>query len=94
MLGTRSFTHRLFSVGALFKCTYLFVLVSAIIICLFCYSKEVQSASDTTQTLEGKVVEIRSGTRIVGDTVRIVGLEKDVQTDANGQFKFLSLIHI
>ena len=88
MLGTRSFTHRLFSVGALFKCTYLFVLVSAIIICLFCYPKEVQSASDTTQTLEGKVVEIRSGTRLVGVTVRIVGLEKDVQTDANGQFKF------
>ena len=70
------------------KRPYLFVLVSAIIVCLFCYPKEAQSASDTTQTLEGKVVEIRSGTRLVGVTVRIVGLEKDVQTDANGQFKF------
>ena len=87
-LSTCACPHRSPTVGMLRKRPYLFVLVSAIIVCLFCYPKEVQSASDTTQTLEGKVVEIRSGTRLVGVTVRIVGLEKDVQTDANGQFKF------
>ncbi len=74
--------------GTLKKCSHLLVLMSGIVGCLFCYLKEVQSASDTTPSLEGKVVEIRSGTRLVGVTVRIVGLEKDVQTDANGQFKF------
>ena len=87
-LSTCACPHRSPTVGMLRKRPYLFVLVSAITVCLFCYPKEVQSASDTTQTLEGKVVEIRSGTRLVGVTVRIVGLEKDVQTDANGQFKF------
>ena len=87
-LSTCACPHRSPTVGTLKKCSHLLVLMSGIVGCLFCYLKEVQSASDTTPSLEGKVVEIRSGTRLVGVTVRIVGLEKDVQTDANGQFKF------
>ena len=43
---------------------------------------------NTTCSLEGEVVETQSSTRLVGVTVRIIGLEKNVQTDANGQFKF------
>jgi len=57
-------------------------------VCLFCYLRDAQSASDTTPSLEGEVVETRSRARLTGVTVRIVGLEKSTQTDANGKFKF------
>ena len=72
----------------LFKRPYLFVLVSGIIVCLFCYLRDAQSVSEATLSLEGEVVETRSRARLTGVTVRIVGLEKSVQTDANGKFKF------
>ena len=87
-LSTCACPRRSPAVGMLRKRPYLFVLVSGIIVCLFCYLRDAQSASDTTLSLEGEVVETRSRARLTGVTVRIVELEKSVQTDANGQFKF------
>ncbi|MDE0089313.1 MAG: carboxypeptidase-like regulatory domain-containing protein, partial [Candidatus Poribacteria bacterium] len=57
-------------------------------VCLFCYLKDSQSASNTTRSLEGEVAETQSSTRLDGVTVRIKGFEKRVRTDANGRFKF------
>ena len=87
-LSTCACPHRAPTVGMLKKRPYLFVLVSGIIICLFCYLKDSQSALDTTRALEGEVVETQSSTRLNGVTVRIKGLERRVRTDANGRFKF------
>ena len=87
-LSTYVCPHRSPTVRILRKCPYLFVLVSGIVVCLFCYLKDVQSASDTRRSLGGEVVEIRSGTRLNGVTVRIKGLEESVRTDVNGRFKF------
>ena len=87
-LSTCACPHRSPTVGMLRKRPYLFVLVSGIIVCLFCYLKDSQSASNTTRSLEGEVVETRSSTRLHGVTVRIKGLERSVRTDANGRFKF------
>ncbi len=88
MLSTCACSHRSPTVGMLRKRPYLFVLVSGVMVCLFCYLKDSQSASNTTRSLEGEVVETRSSTRVGGVTVRIKGLEKRVRTDANGRFKF------
>ena len=91
MLGTCctcACPHRSPTVGMLKKHPYLFVLVSGIIVCLFCYLKDSQSASNTTWSLEGDVVKTQDSTRLDGVTVRIKGLERSVQTDAKGQFKF------
>ena len=87
MLGTRSFIHRLFSVGALFKCPYLFVLVSGAVSLSYCYG-DVQSAQNPTRSLEGEVTEVQSHARLSGVRVQIMGLEKSVRTDVNGRFKF------
>ena len=92
MLSTCSSTcacpHRSPTVGMLRKRPYLFVLVSGIIVCLFCYLKDSQSTSNTTWSLDGEVIETQSSTRLDGVTVRIKGLERSVRTDANGRFKF------
>ncbi len=88
MLSTCACSDRSLAVGMLKKRPYLFVLVSGIIVCLFCYIKDSRSASNTTCPLEGEVVETRSNNRLEGVTVRIKGLEKHVRTDANGRFKF------
>ena len=88
MLSTCACSDRSLAVGMLKKRPYLFVLVSGIIVCLFCYIKDSQSASNTTCPLEGEVVETHSNNRLEGVTVRIKGLEKHVRTDANGRFKF------
>ena len=88
MLSTCACSHRAPTVGMLRKRPYLFVLVSGIIVCLFCYLRDSQSASNTTWSLEGEVVETQSSTRLDGVTVRIKGLERSVRTDANGRFKF------
>ncbi len=87
-LSTCACSRRSPAVGRLRKRPYLFVLVSGIIVCLFCYLRDAQSASEATPSLEGEVVETRSRARLTGVTVRIVGLEKSIQTDANGKFKF------
>ncbi len=87
-LSTCACSHRSPTVRTLRKRPHLFVLVSGIVVCLFCYLKDVQSALNTTLSLEGEVVETRSSTRLNGVTVRIKGLEKSVSTDANGRFKF------
>ena len=87
-LSTCACSRRSPAVGMLRKRPSLFVLVSGMIVCLFCYLRDAQSASDTTLSLEGEVVETRSRARLTAVTVRIVGLEKRVQTDANGKFKF------
>ena len=87
-LSTCACPRRSPAVGMLRKRPYLFVLVSGIIVCLFCYLRDAQSASDTTPSLKGEVVETRSRAQLTGVTVRIVGLEKSTQTDANGKFKF------
>ena len=87
-LSTCACPCRSSTVGMLRKRPYLFVLVSGIIVCLFCYLRDAQSASDTTWSLEGEVVETRSSTRLDGVTVRIKELERSVRTDANGRFKF------
>ena len=88
MLSTCACSDRSLAVGMLKKRPYLFVLVSGIIVCLFCYIKDSQSASNTTCPLEGEVVETHSNNRLEGVMVRIKGLEKHVRTDANGRFKF------
>ncbi len=88
MLSTCACSDRSLAVGMLRKRPYLFVLVSVIIVCLFCCLKDSQSASNTTFPLEGEVVEARINNRLEGVTVRIKGLEKHVRTDANGRFKF------
>ena len=87
-LSTCACPHRSPTVGMLRKRPYLFVLVSGIIVCLFCYLKDSESALNTTWSVEGEVVETRSSTRLNGVTVRIKGLERRVRTDANGRFKF------
>ena len=88
MLSTCACSHRSPTVRTLRKCPHLLVLVSGIVGCLFCYLKDAQSASDATLSLKGEVVETLSRARLAGVTVRIIGLEKRGQTDANGQFKF------
>ena len=88
MLSTCACSHRDPTVGMLRKRPYLFALVSGIIVCLFCYLRDSQSASNATWSLEGEVVETQSSTRLDGVTVRIKGLERSVRTDANGRFKF------
>ncbi len=88
MLSTCACSHRSPTVRTLRKCPHLLVLVSGIVGCLFCYLKDVQSASDTRRSLEGEVVETQSSIRLDGVTIHIKGLERSVRTDANGQFKF------
>ena len=88
MLSTCACSHRSPTVRTLKKCPYLLVLVSGIVGCLFCYLKDVQSASDTTQSLEGEVTEERTHARLSGVRVQITGLDGSVRTDVNGQFKF------
>ncbi len=88
MLSTCACSHRSPTVRTLRKCPHLLMFVFGIVGCLFCYLKEVQSASDTTQSLEGEVTEERSHARLSGVRVQITGLEKSVRTDSNGRFKF------
>ena len=88
MLNTCACSHRSPTVRTLRQCPHLLALVFGIAGCLFCYLKDVQSASDIRQSLEGEVIETQSSTRLDGVTVRIKGLEKHVRTDANGRFKF------
>ena len=88
MLSTCACSHRSPTVRTLRKCPHLLVFVFGIVGCLFCYLKDVQSASDTTQSLEGEVTEERSHARLSGVRVQITGLERSVRTDANGRFKF------
>ena len=88
MLSTCACSHRSPTVRTLQKCPHLLVLVFGMVGCLFCYLKDVQSASDTTQSLEGEVTEERSHARLSGVRVQITGLERSVRTDANGRFKF------
>ncbi len=88
MLSTCACSHRSPTVRTLRKCPHLLVFVFGIVGCLFCYLKDVQSASDTTQFLEGEVTEERSHARLSGVRVQITGLERSVRTDSNGRFKF------
>ena len=88
MLSTCACSHRSPTVRTLRKCPHLLVFVFGIVGCLFCYLKDVQSASDTTQSLEGEVTEERSHARLSGVRVQIKGLERSVRTDSNGRFKF------
>ncbi len=88
MLSTCACSHRSPTVRTLRKCPHLLVFAFGIVGCLFCYLKDVQSASDPTQSLEGEVTEERSHARLSGVRVQIKGLERSVRTDANGQFKF------
>ena len=89
MLGTRAFQHRLFWVGALFKCTYLFA--ALLISHLFWNTSHAQSEQVTTRSLRGEVIDKQSRSRLAGVTVHIVGLEKSTHTDASGQFGFDSV---
>ena len=89
MLGTRAFQHRLFPVGALSKCTYLFA--ALLISHLFCNTSNAQSDQVTTRSLRGEVIDKQSRSRLAGVTVHIVGLEKNTHTDPSGQFGFDSV---
>ena len=88
MLSTCACLHRSPTVRTLRQCPHLLALVFGIAGCLFCYLKDVQSASDTSRSLEGEVIKTQSSTRLGGVTVRIKGLEKHVRTETNGRFKF------
>ena len=85
MLGICTCLHRSPLVGVLFKCACLFVLGTA---CLPCYFGNAQSTQITTRSLEGEVLDSQGRARLSAVTVSIIELEKSVQTDANGQFKF------
>ena len=87
MLGTSACMCCSSLVGALFKCVYLFVLIVGIA-CLPCHFGDAQSTQVETRALEGEVLETGSRAQLVGVTVHIVELEKNTQTDTNGQFKF------
>ncbi len=87
-LSTCACSHRSPTVRTLRKCPHLLVFVFGIVGCLFCYLKDVQSDSDTTQSLEGEVTEERSHARLSGVRVQIKELERSVRTDSNGRFKF------
>ena len=82
MLSTCACSHRSPTARTLKKCPYFLVLLSGIVGCLLCYLKDVQSASDPTQSLEGEVTEERSHARLSGVSVQIKGLEKSVRTDS------------
>ncbi|MCY4552889.1 MAG: TonB-dependent receptor [Candidatus Poribacteria bacterium] len=86
MLGTRAFQHRLFPVGVLSKCTYLFA--ALLISHLFWNTSHAQSEQVMTRSLRGEVIDARSRTRLEEVVVHIAGLEKRVRTDTNGQFQF------
>ena len=88
MLSTCACSDRSLSVGMLRKRPFLFVLVSGIIVCLFCYLKDSQSDQPPTRPLEGEVTELRTHARLSGVRVQITGLDKSVRTDVNGRFKF------
>ena len=88
MFSTCACSHRSPTVRTLRKCPHLLMFVFGIVGCLFCYLKDVQSASDPTQSLEGEVTEERSHARLSGVRVQIKGFERSVRTDANGRFKF------
>ena len=87
MLGTSACVRGSSLVGALFKCVYLFVLIVGIA-CLPCHFGNAQSTQVETRALAGEVLETGSRAQLVGVTVHIVELEKNTQTDTNGQFKF------
>ena len=76
-----------FQVGALFRRTYLFVLIVGIM-CAFSPSGNVQSDQVPTHSLRGEVIDKQSRARLKEVIVYIAGLEKRVRTDANGQFQF------
>ncbi len=88
MLSTCACSHRSPTVRTLGKCPHLLVFVFGVVGCLFCYLKDVESASGTTQSLEGEVTEERSHARLSGVSVQIKGLERSVRTDSKGRFKF------
>ena len=73
-------------VGALLKRVYLLAFTLGIG-CLFCYIRNAESEQVKTQQLNGEVIGYQSHSRIGGVTVRIIGLDKTTQTDANGQFQ-------
>ena len=86
MFGTHAFQHRLFRVGALFKCAYLFTAFG--IAYLFWNTSHAQSEQVTTRSLRGEVIDDQSRARLAEVVVHIAGLEKSVRTDTNGQFQF------
>ena len=87
-LSTCACPHRSPAIGMLRKRPYLSALVSGIIVCLFCYLRDTQSAQNPIRSLEGEVTEVRTHARLSGVRVQIKGLEGSVRTDANGRFKF------
>ena len=89
MLSTHALQHRLFPVGVLSKCVYLFA--ALVILHLFCNANGAQSDQVTTRSLRGEVIDKQSRSRLAGVTVHIVGLEKSVHTDPSGQFGFDSV---
>ena len=87
-LSTCACPHRSPTVGILRKRPYLFVLMSGIIVCLFCYLRDSQSAQNPTRSLEGEVTDVRTHARLRGVRVQIMGLDRSARTDVNGRFKF------
>ena len=86
MLGTRAFQHRLFPVGALSKCAYLFVVLG--IVYPFCNTSDADNQQATTHSLHGEVFDKQNQARLEGIVVSIIELKRSTQTDANGQFEF------
>ena len=87
MLGTCASPHNSSVVGALFKRTYLFILIFGIVY-LFYDTSNAQSDQSPTYSLHGEVIDEQSRERLKGVIVHITVLEKSTRTDANGQFQF------
>ena len=87
MLGTCASPRNSSVVGALFKRTYLFILIFGIVY-LFYDTSNAQSDQSPTYSLHGEVIDEQSRERLKGVIVHITVLEKSTRTDANGQFQF------
>ncbi len=72
-------------IGTCIKRTYLFTLIVTFS-CFWCYLRSAQSNPIVPHQVQGEVLDVQNHARLSGVTVRIIGMEKTVQTDKNGQF--------
>ena len=76
--------------GRCIKRTYLFALILTFS-CMLCHSRCVFCNQVATYKLRGEVIDIQNYIRLNDVTVRIIGVEKTVQTDKFGQFRIDSV---
>lgn len=77
-------------VGKIKKLTYLLAFTIGIY-CVFCFIRNAQSNQTTNHQLRGEVIGKQNHTQLKGVSIRILGLDKTTQTDADGMFLFESV---